>query len=104
MAATTIQKDSINARFYAALKRPDTTIVDLTNLNVATFVFLSPTAVRKTMTGSVYGDPTDGIVEYYTETGDLDEVGTWKTQVKLEFLDGSILYTTVDKFKVKDNI
>lgn len=110
MATPTIHKNTINGKFQVTLLYKNNEIVDLTNISVITFKFLPPLRgrvaddVRKERTGEVYGDPEDGVVQYLTVEDDLDEKGTWKLQVELDFTDGSQFFTDTGKFKVKDNL
>ncbi len=48
-------------------------------------------------------DGVDGLIHYISVSGDIDEIGTWKTQGFVELSQGDF-FTEVASFKVNRNI
>jgi len=64
----------------ATLKRPDNTVVDLTDLTVEFFMVNSDSGtvkVTQTSTGVTITDATNGEVQYSPVDADVDTVGTY---------------------------
>lgn len=80
-----------------------TTILNLTGSSSITMYLLKPDASVLTVTASTVGSPVDGIVEYLTQAGDLDQAGTWKIQVQVQFPSGT-WKSNIEKFKVYPNL
>lgn len=53
--------------------------------------------------GALVNDGTDGLFEYVTEAGDLDEAGSWRVQGVFENADGR-WHGDITKFKVFANL
>jgi len=62
-----------------------------------------PTLVTKTVVGVFVTDGTDGLIKYTTIANDLDEVGPWDIQGKVE-LPAWHGYTSSVPFTVNPNI
>lgn len=85
--------------------------VDITSATTLTVRFQKPdtskTIVDKTgtiATTGANGNGADGIVQYITQTGDIDTVGEWKAQVLIDFANGSHFSSTITTFRVMKNI
>ena len=50
------------------------------------------------------GSSTSGVMHYMTVAGDLDEVGFWKLQAKIEFASAGTFYTDINTFQVHSNL
>ncbi len=60
------------------VKRADGNVEsDLGSASTMEIVFVPPSGTAKTETAVLVSDGTDGKMEYITEAGFLDEVGTW---------------------------
>lgn len=55
-------------------------IVDISVATTKQFIFKKPSGSNLTVSGSLYTDGTDGILQYTTVEGDLNETGLWKIQ------------------------
>lgn len=77
---------------------------DITGVTV-TIYFLKPDGTTTvTKTGSIV-DATTGQVKYTTAAaGDLDTVGEWQCQVKVNISTTTIKYGPVETFQVEGNI
>jgi len=66
-------------------------------------IFQKPDGSDLIKTASLITDGTDGNIRYTTVAGDLDQVGTWQIQAKVDFTI-SVFSTDIQKFKVYRNI
>ena len=80
-----------------------TDIVDVSNVDSMTIYLQKPTGATLTKTAVYYTDGTDGIIQYVTESGDLDQAGTWQIQAKIDF-GSDVFNTSIEKFKVLRNL
>jgi hypothetical protein len=80
-----------------------TEIVDVSNVDSKTIYLQKPTGATLTKTAVYYTDGTDGIIQYVTEDGDLDQAGTWQIQAKIDF-GTDVFNTNIEKFKVLRNL
>ena len=80
-----------------------TEIVDVSNVDSKTIYLQKPTGETLTKTAVYYTDGTDGIIQYVTESGDLDQAGTWQIQAKIDF-GTDVFNTNIEKFKVLRNL
>lgn len=88
-----------------------TSAVDITTADSLTVRFqkVAPTYTVIERIGTIYtggtnGDGTDGIVQYITVAGDIDQVGKWKIQAIVDFPVGSKFHSSIVKMSVKDNL
>ena len=79
--------------------------LDVSNADNIYIIFQKPDmgASTITKTASLITDGKDGNIRYTTISGDLDEVGTWQIQAKVDF-GASVFSTDIQKFKVYRNI
>lgn len=99
---TEIRLGDIGVSLRITVKDQDDAVVDLSSATVS-FLVEKPGGSIATFTASNVTDGTDGLVEYITESGDIDEVGIWTLQVKVVI--GSTTYrSTENKFRVMRKI
>ncbi len=79
------------------------TIVDISSTNNKEFTFQKPDASSLAVSGVFLTDGTDGIMQYTTVDGDLNQAGNWQIQGKV-FFTSSVWNTSIHKFKVHDNL
>ena len=101
MPSNEIHKNDVGTVIQATIKDGDT-VVDLTD-GTMTFMFKKPTGATVEKSGVLTTDGTDGKVQYTTETGFLDIVGTWNFQVKI-VSDTNTWYSDITTFKVYRNV
>ncbi len=77
--------------------------VDISTATDLKIYLRKPDSTTLTKTGVLYTDGTDGKMVYTTIAGDLDLVGNYKIQGKVE-IDGGTFYTDLGSFKVYCNI
>ena len=55
-------------------------------------------------TDGTNGDGTDGIIQYITEEGLVDVIGSWKVQAIVSFPNGSLFHSDIESIKISDNL
>ena len=101
MAANEIHLEDIGTRFQVTLYDDDVA-VDVTGASI-TFYFQKPDQTTLTKSG-VIGDAAGGVVYYDTVAGDLDQVGSWKLQVRVVYDASHDWKSDIGKFKVYTNL
>lgn len=97
-----IHVGDVGTIFRVTIKDCDT-IVDVSTVNSKTIYFQKPDSSTLTKAASYYTDGTDGIIQYVTESGDLDQAGTWQIQARVDF-GADVFNTNIEKFKVLRNL
>lgn len=100
--ASEIHAGDIGTIFRITIKDGDS-IVDVSNVDSKIVYLQKPDSSTLTKAASYYTDGTDGIIQYTTESGDLDQVGTWQIQARIDF-GTDVFNTNIDKFKVLRNL
>jgi len=78
--------------------------VNIASAGVKQFIFRKPVSdTDLTVSGSFYTNGTDGILQYTTVSGDLNEVGLWTVQANLS-LGGFYGKTDTTSFIVVNNL
>lgn len=80
-----------------------TAVLDVSNADDIYIIFQKPDSSDLIKTASLITNGTDGNIRYTTVSGDLDQVGTWQIQAKVDF-GASVFSTDIQKFKVYRNI
>jgi len=75
------------------------TSFDLTGYTSLALYITKPSGTKLTKTPTVVS-LTAGTLSYETISGDLDEVGEYRTQVKATYPDGDVIPSEVDTFYV----
>jgi hypothetical protein len=78
-------------------------VLNVSNANSISIIFQKPDGSDITKTAALVTNGTDGKIKYTTISGDLDQVGTWQIQARVDF-GASVFSTDVQKFKVYRNI
>ena len=102
MAAEEIHLNDIGTIFELTVKDGDATLDISTALSMV-ILFKKPSGTVVTQTAVYQTDGTDGIMQYVTQTGDLDEVGGWKIQGRVQLPTGHWSSDT-HSFKVYANL
>ena len=100
--ASEIHVGDVGTIFRVTIKDGDS-IVDVSNVDSKTIYLQKPIGATLTKTAVYYTDGTDGIIQYVTEDGDLDQAGTWQIQAKIDF-GTDVFNTNIEKFKVLRNL
>jgi hypothetical protein len=80
-----------------------TEILNVSNADDIYIIFQKPDSSDLTKTASLTTNGTDGKIKYTTIAGDLDQIGTWQIQARIDF-GASVFSTDIQKFKVYRNI
>lgn len=98
-----IHVNDIGTIFRLTITDENGTAVDISGATTKTIYFRAPDNTLLTKAGSFYTDGTDGILQYTTVSGDIDQVGEWNWQayVKLAAWEG---YSEVLDFRVYENV
>lgn len=78
-------------------------VVDISAASSLTIYLKGPDKIVDTYTAVLTTDGTDGLMQYVTATGDIDQTGIWEAQGEV-VLSGFTHPTVVSKFKVLRNI
>ncbi len=78
-------------------------IVDIASASTMTLNFFKPDKTTLSKTAVHFTDGTDGILEYITISGDLDQAGKWKIQAVVTLPTGT-WSSDITKFTVYANI
>jgi hypothetical protein len=78
-------------------------VLNVSNANSISIIFQKPDSSDLTKTASLVTNGTDGKIKYTTVAGDLDQIGTWQIQARVNF-GASVFSTDIQKFKVYRNI
>lgn len=79
------------------------TVVDISSADEIKILFKKPDGTEVEKTAALVNDGTDGLMSYTTESGFLDQAGSWKLQGYVKF-GSSQWYTNYTTFKVHRNI
>ena len=80
-----------------------TAVLNVSNANSISIIFQKPDSSDLTKTAALTTNGTDGKIKYTTVAGDLDQIGTWQIQARVDF-GASVFSTDIQKFKVYRNI
>ena len=78
-------------------------VLNVSNANSISIIFQKPDSTDLTKTATLVTNGTDGKIKYTTVAGDLDQIGTWQIQARVNF-GASVFSTDIQKFKVYRNI
>lgn len=78
-------------------------VLDISGATTKQIILLKPGGDKLTKTASFYTDGSDGIIQYTTVEGDIDEVGRWQIQGSI-VTSGGEWKTDISNFKVLRNL
>ena len=79
------------------------TVLDVSGASDIELIFKKPNKTLLTTTASLTTDGTDGQVQYTSASGDLDQLGEWQMQTRVEFAPNQ-WFSNVQKFRVYKNL
>ncbi len=79
------------------------TVLDISSASSLQLILKSPSGVSSTKNAVLDSDGTDGKMKYTSVAGDLNEIGTWRIQAKVE-IGGGVFRSDIDTFKVYENL
>lgn len=80
-----------------------TAVLNVSNANSINVIFQKPDGSDLIKTATLVTNGIDGNIRYTSVSGDLDQIGTWQIQAKVDF-GASVFSTDIQKFKVYRNI
>lgn len=101
--ADNIHLNDVGTEFRVTILDEDNVAVDVSAASTLSLIFKKPSGTSSTKTATLVNDGTDGLIKYVTESGDLDEIGTWKIQAYFVSLNGS-WKSNFKSFKVHRNL
>lgn len=75
-------------------------VVDISTATALEIILTKPTGAQSTKTAALYTDGSDGILQYSTVSGDIDQVGIWGYQAKITFSPTQVYYSGKSEFTV----
>ncbi len=102
MAQDEIHVGDIGTIFEVTVK-DGASAVDISSATTKDLIFTSPGGTATTRAGSFKTDGTDGILQYTTLTGNIDEVGTWQIQASVVVTLGTFK-SDIALFEVHKNL
>jgi hypothetical protein len=98
-----VHVDDVGTSLRCTIYDEDGEIVDLSDATELVIKLKSPSGVTSSKSASLYTDGTDGIIEYITEDGDIDEEGKWQLQGYVE-VGGGHFSSSIHDFFVECNL
>jgi len=106
-AERSIQLGDYGARFVVTCIDLDGTVIDLTNMSNAYYVFKRPDGTVEAdqeVQWANPNDPTDGRLHWDSPIDFFDVAGHWQWQVRVEFGTDMIFRSDIIRFLVKENL
>lgn len=100
--ASEIHVDDIGVNFNITVMNGSVPL-DVSNADNIYIIFQKPDGSDLTKSASIVNTGSDGNIRYTTVAGDIDQIGTWQIQAKVDFTI-SVFSTDIQKFKVYRNI
>ena len=100
--ASEIHVDDIGVNFNITVMNGSVPL-DVSNADNIYIIFQKPDGSDLTKSASIVNTGSDGNIRYTTVAGDLDQVGTWQIQAKVDF-GISFFSTDIQRFKVQRNL
>lgn len=97
-----IHQNDIGTRLVVTVL-DDGSAVDISTATSLQIILRKPDNTVLTKSAVIYNNGSDGKMAYTTVDGDLDTLGNYKIQGKVE-IDGGTYYTSLGSFKVHCNI
>lgn len=79
------------------------TAIDVSTAAVKYVYFQKPDGTKKKKTAAFYTDGSDGIIQYTSVSGDIDQTGLWQVQGYVETSDGKF-FTQKTTFSVLNTL
>lgn len=100
-----IHKYDIGTAFTITVYDENDTVVNVSGALTKDILFTKPDNTVLTKSATLVNNGESGVMQYVTQSGDLDTVGIWKIQGHIEFNSSSYnLYTNIASFRVYDNL
>lgn len=98
-----IHVGDVGTSFRFLVRDEDGQVIDVSGATGMKIWLRKPNGDVLEFDGSLVNDGTDGLIEYVTESGDLDAPGKWRAQAQVTY-GGNVVHTEVTKFEVEANL
>lgn len=98
-----VRKNDIGTDIKITIKDGNA-VVDVSSVTTKEIVFKKPSGTLVTKAASFDTDGTDGVIKYTTESGFLDEIGTWEIQGRVKFSSTQDWKTSLGNMRVHRNL
>jgi hypothetical protein len=85
---TYIHNADIGTIFRLTITDTDEAVIDVSSASVKYLYFQKPDGTKIKRTATFYTDGSDGIIQYTSISGDIDQTGLWQVQGYVETSDG----------------
>ena len=79
------------------------TVLDVSGASDIELIFRKPNKTLLTVVAALTTDGTDGQIQYTSASGDLDQLGEWQIQPRVQFASNQ-WFGNVNKFRVYKNL
>jgi hypothetical protein len=101
-SSSNIHRNDIGTNFLITIQ-DGCSIFDISNATVKNFIFKKPDGTILTVAASFYTNGVDGVLNYVTVSGDIDQAGTWEVQSFVE-IPPNQWFSEVTRFKVLEDL
>ena len=103
MSQPEIHASDIGTVFSVTVKDSDGNAIDISSVVMKNFYFLKPSDSVLTKVAAFGTDGTDGVLQYTTIAGDINEDGRWRLQAHISDAS-SDLHTNIIEFDIYGNL
>jgi len=101
--ANEVHVNDVGTIFRVAIVDNLNTVIDISTATTLNFLFKKPDGSILTKAGSLHTDGTDGLIDYTTLPGDIDQTSLWKIQAHVVLPTGE-WFSTIGSFYVYENL
>lgn len=100
---TYVHSNDIGTIFRLEIVDTAGVVIDVSTATVKYIYFQKPDGTKKKKTAAFYTDGSDGIIQYTSVSGDIDQTGAWQVQGYVETSDGKF-FTRKATFNVLNTL
>jgi hypothetical protein len=98
-----IRQNDIGTELQVQINDCNEVVIDVSAASSKQIILKKPSGAMLTKDADFVTDGTDGLLSYVTQSGDLDEIGTWKIQSSVS-IGGNVWKSSFKSFKVHRNL
>jgi len=98
-----VHVNDIGTVFRIAIVDNTNTVIDISTATKLDFIFKKPDGTIMTKAGALFTNGADGIIEYVTLSGDINQTSKWKIQAHVILPTGE-WFSTIGEFYVHGNL
>lgn len=100
-----IHVNDIGTAFRITIYDENHDIVNVSGVITKDIIFTKPTNATVTKDATLINNGISGVIQYTTQSGDLDVAGIWNIQAHIQSSGSTYsLYTNTESFRVYDNL